>query len=124
MFQTSDTVKNDVETPWKGRGAVRMAMRHLNLAEEFVGDLLWDGFETWSEWDAGLDTTGQFEVNQQGKSQREKIAYFSVDGCSQPSTQPPRAPRARRLVHGLTVNVMFGKYGQATNVPSEAFAEV
>lgn len=71
----------------------------------------------------GLDTAGKFEVNQQEKSQREKIAYFLVDGCSQSSIQPPRVPRARRLVYGLTVNVMFGKYGQATNVPSETFAE-
>ena len=100
-----------------------MAMQHLNLAEESVGDLLWQQFEAWSEGDAGLDTAGQFEVNKRVKSQREKIAYSSVDCCSQSSTQPPRVPRVRRLVYGLAVNDMFGKYGRATNVPSETFAE-
>ena len=80
-----------------------MAMKQLNLAEESVGDLLWQQFEAWSEGDAGLDTAGQFVVNKRVKSQSEKIAYSSVDCCSQSSTQPPRVPRVRRLVYGLTV---------------------
>ena len=55
VLQSSNALNGDVGTPGESHVPVRMAARHIDPAEETIGDLAGNGFVAGCEENAGFD---------------------------------------------------------------------